>query len=69
MWRERSVWEAGDDAGDARGGAGAVGAVHGARLTQPHHVHRGGVAELPLAADLPLGAWENLDATGGEKYR
>ena len=28
VWRERSVWEAGDDAGDARGGAGAVGAVH-----------------------------------------
>ena len=48
VWRERSVWEAGDDDGDAWGGAGAVGAVHGAGLTQPHRVHRGGAAELPL---------------------
>ena len=52
MWRERSVWEAGDDAGDAWGGAGVVGAVHGAGLTQPHHVHRGGVAELPLGCRI-----------------
>ena len=64
MRRERFVWEAGDDAGDARGGAGAVGAVHGAGLTQPHRVHRGGSQNCPWAADLPLGAWENLDATG-----
>ena len=55
MWRERSVWEAGDDGGDARGGAGAVGAVHGAGLTQPHRVHRGGVADLPLGCGFAPG--------------
>ena len=29
----------------------------------------GGSQNCPWAADLPLGAWENLDATGGENYR
>ena len=39
VWRERFVWEAGDDASDARGGAGAVGAVHGAGSHSPRRYY------------------------------